>query len=399
MSALCISRKTVFNEIIITNSKDMKLNLPKPANWDDFQDLCCQLWRELWGDMEAHQYGRLGQRQNGVDIYGKYRFDTQYTGVQCKGKNGNYDSFLTTGEIDDECKKAAHFQPNLGTFIMATTSPRDVNVQNHCNNLNAQQVYPFKVDTWAWDDIEDEVQCRQTLMEQFYPTVNEVNLLTEFKVSRFFTSSQKLYAFFSRPGLLGNLNRLAVNILQDSVYEIAINAFEHGGAATLSVKIEDGKIILTDDGKPFDTTSLLKMQGNGGSATLKYASQIFGITYKYDKSNIIEFTLPDGLDNVGNDVPVYLALDAKEVFGREQVQELVIHEFGKIPKTAERIVIDICGKVNPAISMVYTMFDLFVSMNSDSQEITVYLPGNLYYKDDLISKYAEFQNLKFIIKE
>lgn len=377
----------------------MKLNLPKPANWDDFQDLCCQLWRELWGDMEAHQYGRLGQRQNGVDIYGKYRFDTQYTGVQCKGKNGNYDSFLTTAEIDDECKKAANFQPKLGTFIMATTSPRDVNVQNHCNNLNAQQVYPFKVDTWAWDDIEDEVQCRQTLMEQFYPAVKEVSLLTEFKVSRYFTSSQKLYAFFSRPGLLGNLNRLAVNILQDSVYEIAINAFGHGGAATLSVKIEGNKIVLTDDGNPFDTTSLLKMPGNGGSATLKYASQIFGITYTYDNRNIIEFTLPDGLDNVVTNEPFYLTLNAKEVFGREQAQELALHEFGKIPRSAEKIVIDICGNVNLAISMAYTMFDLFVSMSSDNQEITVYLPGNLYYKDDLISKYAEFQNLKFIIKE
>lgn len=377
----------------------MKLNLPKPANWDDFQDLCCQLWRELWGDMEAHQYGRLGQRQNGVDIYGKYRFDTQYTGVQCKGKNGNYDSFLTTGEIDNECKKAANFLPQLGTFIMATTSPRDVNVQNHCNNLNTQQVYPFKVDTWAWDDIEDEVQCRHTLMEQFYPTVNEVSLLTEFKISRYFTSSQKLHAFFSRPGLLGNLNRLAVNILQDSVYEIAINAFEHGGAATLSIKVEGGKIVLTDDGKPFDTTSLLARRGNGGTTTLKYASQIFGIAYRYDKSNIIEFTLPDELESAGNNDPVYLTLDAKEVFGRGDAEKLALHEFGTIPRSAERIVIDICGKVNPAISSVFTMFDLLVSMSSDNQEITIYLPGNLYYKDFLINRYSRFQNLRFIIKE
>lgn len=344
-------------------------------------------------------YGAIWKRTNMVGSYGKYRFDKLYTGVQCKGKNGNYDSFLTTGEIDNECKKAANFQPKLGTFIMATTSPRDVNVQNHCNNLNAQQVYPFKVDTWAWDDIEDEVQCRQTLMEQFYPTVNEISLLTEFKVSRYFTSSQKLYAFFSRPGLLGNLNRLAINILQDSVYEIAINAFEHGGAATLSVKVEGGKIVLTDDGKPFDTTSLLEKQGNGGTTTLKYASHIFGITYRYDKSNIIEFTLPDGLGNAGNNEPVYLTLDAKEVFGREQAQELALHEFGTIPRSAERIVIDICGKVNPAISSVFTMFDLLVSMSSDNQEITIYLPGNLYYKDFLINRYSRFQNLRFIIKE
>ena len=106
----------------------MKLNLPYPSDWSDFQDLCLQLWKEMWRDPFAHHNGRIGQAQNGVDIWGKNMFDHQYSGIQCKGKNGNYQSVLTTNEVDDECRKAVNFRPNLKSFIMATTSPRDVAV-------------------------------------------------------------------------------------------------------------------------------------------------------------------------------------------------------------------------------------------------------------------------------
>ena len=50
----------------------MKLNLPYPSDWSDFQDLCFQLWKEMWRDPFAHHNGRIGQAQNGVDIWGKF---------------------------------------------------------------------------------------------------------------------------------------------------------------------------------------------------------------------------------------------------------------------------------------------------------------------------------------
>ena len=112
-----------------SNKYNMKINLKCPANWQDFQDLCFQLWKELWRDPASHQNGRIGQPQHGVDIWGINLFDKDYSGVQCKGKNGNYDSVLSTKEIDDECKKAIHFTPKLKSFVMATTSPRDATIQ------------------------------------------------------------------------------------------------------------------------------------------------------------------------------------------------------------------------------------------------------------------------------
>ena len=41
--------------------------LPPLRDWQAFEDLCCDLWRELWRDPEAQKHGRSGQRQEGVD--------------------------------------------------------------------------------------------------------------------------------------------------------------------------------------------------------------------------------------------------------------------------------------------------------------------------------------------
>jgi len=376
----------------------MRLNLSYPSNWADFQDLCFQLWKEMWRDPDAHPNGRNGQAQNGVDIWGKNMFDHDYSGVQCKGKNGNYQSQLTTNEIDSECKKAINFQPKLTSFIMATTSPRDVKVQQHCRNLTIQCIYPFSVDTWSWDDIEDEVQCRPTIMERFYPEVKGAVLLSEIQIP-VFASVDKLHAFFSRPGLFNNLNLLARTVLRDLAYEIAINAFEHGKAGTFGIKVEDNKVIFTDNGKKFDYTNLLKGEGNGGKATIEYASDFFGITYRYDTKNILEFSLPDNLDIDINNTNYTINFNAKDIFGRGEAERFVSNELMKVPTDCEKIIVDICGQVNPAISCSFAVIDKLLQLKTGRQTIVVYLPENLYYKGDIINKYGNLPNVDVKIKE
>lgn len=373
----------------------MKLNLQHPSNWSDFQDLCYQLWRELWGDYESHQNGRIGQRQNGVDIFGKYRFEKKYTGVQCKGKNNNYESHITTTEIDAECGKASNFKPPIGTFIIATTSPRDAKIQEHCRLLTDKATYPFSVDIWSWDDIEDEVQCRPILMEHFYPTVKEANLLSEIKLSRHITSSNKLYAFFCRPGLFNTLNRLAVNIIQNVAYELAINAFEHGDATSFNINVDGNNIIFTDDGREFNPISLLDSDGRGGKQTIQYAAEIFDFVYRHEDKNILKLTYDHDYDV---DSDYYIELKAHEVFGRSEAQKMAFSEFVKIPKN-KKIVIDISGQINPAISSVYAIFDMLLELKSNQQVINIYLPGNLYYKDSLIERYKNNADLRFFVKD
>ena len=60
--------------------------LRKPENWQDFETLCKKLWGEILQCPEIQKNGRLGQNQNGVDIYGKPKGEDEYYGIQCKGK-------------------------------------------------------------------------------------------------------------------------------------------------------------------------------------------------------------------------------------------------------------------------------------------------------------------------
>jgi hypothetical protein len=46
-----------------------KLLIPT-TDEDEFEDLCLDLWREIWNDSEAKRYGRKGQKQFGIDIVG-----------------------------------------------------------------------------------------------------------------------------------------------------------------------------------------------------------------------------------------------------------------------------------------------------------------------------------------
>ena len=376
---------------------DMRINLQHPANWEDFENLCFHLWKSIWGDHASHPNGRRGQRQNGVDIYGRPPLKDLYTGVQCKGKNGNYDKKLTIEEIDIECGNAKDFKPELDTFIMATTSPRDANIQEHCREINSEKKYKFEVDTWSWDDIEDEVQCRPDVMEMFYPNVKASELINEVRLSRI-TSSNKLHAFFSRPGLLDYLNRLNVDLLDNITYELAINAFEHGKATYFNLMIEGNKIIFKDNGSEFNPITLLEAKINrGGSVTLKYAKEVFDFNYRYEGENIFELTYI-GNAVVEKDENYSINLNVQDVFGRSQTQDLAFREISKIPGNVNYIVIDIFGKVSPAISIVYGFFYVLQKLIKTHQKVRVYLPNGLYYYKDLVETFKEDARIEFILK-
>ena len=49
----------------------MILNFPPPANWQDFQILTLRLVEQVCDPATVREYGRQGQLQNGVDVYGE----------------------------------------------------------------------------------------------------------------------------------------------------------------------------------------------------------------------------------------------------------------------------------------------------------------------------------------
>lgn len=139
----------------------MRKKIQRPENWQDFESLCRMLWGEIWGiEDKIKKNGRLGQPQAGVDVYGVPKGKTQYSGIQCKGKDDFLKNRLTKDEIDKEIVKAKTFLPKLETFIIATTAEKDVNIERYIRekDLESRLSGNFEILLFDWEDISDRIE-------------------------------------------------------------------------------------------------------------------------------------------------------------------------------------------------------------------------------------------------
>jgi len=152
-----------------------KLQIPPPKNWQDFETLCCDLWRRIWKDPNTQKHGRKGQRQHGVDIYGKPDERDSRAGVQCKGKDNFADRSLTEKEVKAEVGKAKSFEPKLAEFIIATTGKRDAKIQELARKITDRhrKDHLFSVHIWAWEDILGGLADFPELIEKHYPGLSQ----------------------------------------------------------------------------------------------------------------------------------------------------------------------------------------------------------------------------------
>lgn len=136
----------------------------KPENWQDFEKLCKKLWGEIWDCSDTIQRnGRSGQNQKGVDVYGKPKNETEYYGIQCKGKDDYTVSQLSQKEIDEEITKAMNFSPKLKRLIFATTANKDAGIEEYIRQINIEHIQNglFEVYLSSWEDIVDLLEERR----------------------------------------------------------------------------------------------------------------------------------------------------------------------------------------------------------------------------------------------
>lgn len=148
--------------------------LRRPANWQDFEHLCYRLWREVWKCPEIQKNGRLGQSQNGVDIFGIPQDEDEYWGIQCKGKSEyNDDQYdhpqFTAEEIDEEIEKAKTFTPKLKKLYFATTALNDAKIQAHIRQRNLDHITAglFEIHMFAWEAIADLIDEHKPVHEWY----------------------------------------------------------------------------------------------------------------------------------------------------------------------------------------------------------------------------------------
>ena len=153
--------------------------LPEPKNWQDFERLCFDLYRHIWKTTDADMNGRTGQPQAGVDVYGTDRVEDKFVGVQCKGKDQGYGANLTERELRDEIKKAKNFIPALDVFVLATTAPNDVNIQQTARIISREHKNQglFEVRVQGWGTLQNYITDNVDLFSKHFPDLAPVKVV------------------------------------------------------------------------------------------------------------------------------------------------------------------------------------------------------------------------------
>lgn len=144
--------------------------ISKPLNWQDFQRGCVPLFRKFIDDHHLQEWGREGQKQNGIDLHGYRHGDTtKPVGVQCRRKKEP----LTEKAMRDDAQAAQALNPPLTELIFATTADRDVKVQKAAANLTLElqeSGWSCRVVVMSWQDLCVEIIKYEDALAEFLPS-------------------------------------------------------------------------------------------------------------------------------------------------------------------------------------------------------------------------------------
>ena len=129
---------------------------------DRFEDLCLALWKRLLNQPATQPNGRRGQRQHGVDLFGRRDQSAAWVAIQCKVRSGGV---LSEKDVLADVESAKQFNPRLSEMVFATTARRDADLQELARTLtekNLSEGY-FSVTISSWDDIRNEISQEHNL--------------------------------------------------------------------------------------------------------------------------------------------------------------------------------------------------------------------------------------------
>jgi hypothetical protein len=138
-----------------------QVKLPPPADWQELQRMTCDLYRRLWSDDDLQQFGTLGQRQDGVDLFGFMNKTQEIGGVQCKCAEE-----LTASEVEHEYEKSLKFSPKLSKYVIVTTTKRDTAAQRKAAELSIPG--PHRCTIMFWEDFCEKLSEYKDVLRKFY---------------------------------------------------------------------------------------------------------------------------------------------------------------------------------------------------------------------------------------
>lgn len=152
-------------------SANSKVHVPRPKVWQTFESGSALLWREILKDPSIHRFGRNGQAQHGMDMFGYRDGDTsKIVGVQCKCKG--LDEQATEKEFREDFEKALKYEPKLTEYFFTSTAKDDVALHTLAAKLTEEQRLLGRniiVRAWGWDTLEDEISAYPDVALVFDP--------------------------------------------------------------------------------------------------------------------------------------------------------------------------------------------------------------------------------------
>ena len=187
------------------------VEIPRITDSVKFEYLCRDLWKNEDVNEPVSFNGRLGQAQDGVDVFGRNTSSGEWFGIQCKVREEGH--ALSKKEIDAEINQAKKFNPSLKQYYLCTTLKRDAAIQKIereiIEGLKKSEGFSFQI--LFWNDIEEMLKKE-----------SNINVYHKY-YQKFFIDNTTLGHSI---GKLINLE-LGIGSSLDTHYELVIGKFPH----------------------------------------------------------------------------------------------------------------------------------------------------------------------------
>ena len=150
-----------------------EMRLPIPTSPYEFENICLDYIRFIYPYLNAQRYGRIGQSQYGIDIYGG-NFEIL---VQCKNyyistvTNASQKATELKRQISIDYSNAKQHFPNCKQFIVMTTFECDGEIQEYVPTLGTD------INILFWNAIEEFLCGHMRLLQKYYPSLAVNNSL------------------------------------------------------------------------------------------------------------------------------------------------------------------------------------------------------------------------------
>lgn len=143
-----------------------------PEHAQDFENLCSDVYSEIFNCNTPNIYGRKGQKQYGLDILiyeNNLNNESNRIGIQCKHVNKLTFDGRSGDSIMKEVRKAEKGKQKISRLIIATSLPSDTKLIDQVNaeSESREKAGKFSISIEFIQDIENHINSKPILIERY----------------------------------------------------------------------------------------------------------------------------------------------------------------------------------------------------------------------------------------